>query len=582
MSAVQSAQTDAEIATEFIRGLECLQPESDAPADNLEPEELLEELNSANSTADIIEDTGIHDSGPRVLDRPPVIELLDVQRSYECYKKLRDEKDIKNARELRPGDFIAVKMKRFNPWWNYLIVTEVTGDIIYGVCLCTPSGDDHGKIDFVSNYSTSFQGLVDSLQSSPEGLKVWEVPLQWSTIHKVHRYDHLSCTNIVEEARKEIGNEYPWDMGKKIAEKVKFRLTKCADGISIDMDEKLSLKDLLNIKQSYQWCTKSGDGEEIEHIRDVHRGDHIAVKIKRSKTSCFNPWWNHMIVTAVDADIDIIYVVCLCIPNSDPEKVMFESDRASFSLLKEYFRSNSRESNLKIWEIPLPWHMIRKIVRFNYAHTPFTPNEVVCRAREKLGEGKEWDLYTHTSEHFAREIKTSEGTDTLRKKVDQGIALTCEVGMGTTSLMVKKLHCGLKLVLWVVKQIIKMIFHGGPRSAVHLVHIAKLVRTLGFFGIGIGAVVDIIMCVIAIYIKRKRLIKTEEISKNEFNKYVAQKVAELGTNLIFALFSLPCLFIPIPILGCVVSVIVGVLGFFVSKFVSWIVGKVWDRFHRDC
>lgn len=50
-------------------------------------------------------------------------------------------------------------------------MTDVDGDIVYGVCLCTPNGDDHEKINFVSNYSTSFQGLVDSVQSSPEGLK---------------------------------------------------------------------------------------------------------------------------------------------------------------------------------------------------------------------------------------------------------------------------------------------------------------------------------------------------------------------------------------------------------------------------
>ena len=86
---------------------------------------------------------------------------------------------------------------------------------------------------------------------------------------------------------------------------------------------------------------------------------------------------------------------------------------------------------------------------------------------------------------------------------------------------------------------------------VHLVCKTKLVHALEFFGIGIGAVVDSIMCVIAIYIKYKRL-KSKEISKNEFSKYVTQKVTELGTNLIFAIFSLPCLFIPIPIVGCVV------------------------------
>ena len=135
--------------------------------------------------------------------------------------KLTNEKEIKNVRELHPGDFIAVKMKRLNPWWNYLIVTEVIGDVIYGVCLCTPNGDDHERVDFVSNYSTSFKGLAESIQS-PKDLKVWEVPLHWSNVHEVLRYDHLSCTDIVDEARKEIGNEYPWDIGKKIAEKVKF------------------------------------------------------------------------------------------------------------------------------------------------------------------------------------------------------------------------------------------------------------------------------------------------------------------------------------------------------------------------
>ena len=60
-------------------------------------------------------------------------------------------------------------------------------------------------------------------------------------------------------------------------------------------------------------------------------------------------------------------------------------------------------------------------------------------------------------------------------------------------------NCGLKLVLLVIKQIIKLIFRSGPRSTIHLVHIAKVVRALQFFGIGIAAIVDTIMCVIAIY-----------------------------------------------------------------------------------
>ncbi len=111
MSVVQSAQTDTEIATELFESLQS-DHGNDALLDDLRPEELVEELNSANSTADIIEGTGTHGSGSVTLDRPPVIELLDIHRSYDCYKKLKDETKIKNVRELHPGDFIAVKVKR--------------------------------------------------------------------------------------------------------------------------------------------------------------------------------------------------------------------------------------------------------------------------------------------------------------------------------------------------------------------------------------------------------------------------------------------------------------------------------------
>ena len=125
--------------------------------------------------------------------------------------------------------------------------------------------------------------------------------------------------------------------------------------------------------------------------------------------------------------------------------------------------------------------------------------EVVTRARQALGDGESWDLQTHTSEHFATQIKTSESIDQLRKKVDQGIAMTCELGMGTTAIVVKKLHCGLKLVLLVIKGIIKLAFRGGPRGVSHLANIAKLARCLQFVGVGIGIVVDIVMCGISIY-----------------------------------------------------------------------------------
>ena len=68
---------------------------------------------------------------------------------------------------------------------------------------------------------------------------------------------------------------------------------------------------------------------------------------------------------------------------------------------------------------------------------------------------------------------------------------------------------------------------------------------------------------------------------NSIGSYVTQKLAELGTNLISAIFSVPCLFIPIPVVGCVVSITIGIIGIAVSKLVGWIAGKAWDHFHRD-
>ena len=44
--------------------------------------------------------------------KPPVMELLDVERSHQCYEMLKDGKDIKSLQELHPGDFLAVRINR--------------------------------------------------------------------------------------------------------------------------------------------------------------------------------------------------------------------------------------------------------------------------------------------------------------------------------------------------------------------------------------------------------------------------------------------------------------------------------------
>ena len=76
--------------------------------------------------------------------------------------------------------------------------------------------------------------------------------------------------------------------------------------------------------------------------------------------------------------------------------------------------------------------------------------------------------------------------------------------------------------------------------------------------------------------------KKDEISKNDFSKYATQKIAETTTNVLFALFSVPCLFIPIPFLGCLISICLTVIGIGVSKLVSWAIGKAWDELHERC
>ena len=147
--------------------------------------------------------------------------------------------------------------------------------------------------------------------------------------------------------------------------------------------------------------------------------------------------------------------------------------------------------------------------------------------------------------------------------------------MGATSCVIKKLHCGLK---WVTKKkTVTIAFRTGSRGASHISVIAKLVRGLEFVGFGIAAVVDIIMCAVAIFVKYQRL-QRGEVSANEFIKYAVQKSVELVTNLIFAIVSGLSLLIPVPFVGPLVSIAIGFIGYFTSKLAGWCVAKACNYF----
>ena len=206
--------TDRVIAEHFFTEQVGMQSsaEDDTP---IRLESFVEDLNGANSKDGTLEDgiLGIN-----------VKELLDFQRKYDCHKQLKGGKEIESIQELRPGDYLAVKTKSSRLWWNYMIVVEVIQEVIYAVCLCAPH-QDLATADLVSDYSTSWQRLQDPFKTSLPQLKIWEIPLRWCEVRNMIRYDHLSCTDIIEEARKELGTTCSWKLHEKILEKATFRLT---------------------------------------------------------------------------------------------------------------------------------------------------------------------------------------------------------------------------------------------------------------------------------------------------------------------------------------------------------------------
>ena len=359
---------------------------------------------------------------------------------------------------------------------------------------------------------------------------------------------------------------------KQLPARIKSKLL----GLELDLDGKLTLQDLLGVRRVYRWY-KNGNGTEIRCPTELRAGDHIAVKTKRSRL-----WWNHMIVT--DVYYDGFDVICPCKPALEQENVKLESDYFSLKDLTHYFRLDHRQSEMKVWEFPMSWDSVRKVVRFDHDDQGSSGREkIVQRAREKLESGELWDLYNKTAEEFVSEMVTgrSDDIDDDQKRLrEQGIALACEVGIGGVSVTVKKIHLIFRVVLWVVKFIIKQLSRDAGRILKSVAIISKMVKVLGILGFCIGPIVDSVICVVAIINKRQRY-KNNEITKSEFHKFLAQKIAELLTNLLFSALAVPCFFIPLPVVGAVVGFFIGVIGFLATKAVGWGVGYFWDKIHND-
>ena len=74
--------------------------------------------------------------------------------------------------------------------------------------------------------------------------------------------------------------------------------------------------------------------------------------------------------------------------------------------------------------------------------------------------------------------------------------------------------------------------------------IAKTVKALKILGYIMGPIIDVLICILQINNQRQRY-KKREIGKKEFYKFLVQKVAELLTNLFFAVITPFCSLIPV-------------------------------------
>ena len=181
-----------------------------------------------------------------------------------------------------------------------------------------------------------------------------------------------------------------------------------------------------------------------------------------------------------------------------------------------------------------------------------------------------WDSYNRSTKDFVHEVmwnlKSEAATQArigeLHKKA---------VSLGTTApFSIKHIPKLLKAVLFLVKMIARNLVSG---TIDVLQVIAKIVKVLNILGYVIGPIIDVVICILQIKNKRKSY-KKGEIGKKEFIKFPVQKVAELVTNLFFAVLTPFVLYyLWVPVVGLLVPFIIPLIAWAASKLVGWLAGK---------
>lgn len=340
-------------------------------------------------------------------------------------------------------------------------------------------------------------------------------------------------------------------------------------GLTIDIDGKVTLEDILSVRKAFGWFSNAGATEAIKFPTklcptNLCPGDHIAVKTKRSRI-----WWNHMIVTDVYPDGSGFDVICPCMPQntlscSSPQDVKLESDLFSVKDIKHYFTMGHRQCEMQIWEFPMTWNSVRKVVRFNHNdNKKFSPEQIVERAREQVRSDVTWNLYNDSSEQLVAKIIDDDIDQNQKMARQKGIAVVGEASFSGSFSIVK---ITFKVLLKVVKYIIKMLIRETTEEAI--TKTAFILKGLGFF---LGPIMDAIACGLAIVMKIQRYRKGK-IEKHELSKFVTKKIAELVINLAFSVL---CFLIPPSFL---IIVVISIIAFLVSKAVGFVVGCIHDYF----
>ena len=152
-------------------------------------------------------------------------DLLSMRNARLWYDHSKTGTEIKCPTELKPGDHIAVKIKRSHLWWNHMIVTEEYIDGFDAICPCKPALDPN-EVKLESDYFSPKDILhffrMDHRQCE---MKIWEFPVMWDSVEKAVRFDYeegsvFSQEIIVQRARERMGREEVWDFYNRSTEDV--------------------------------------------------------------------------------------------------------------------------------------------------------------------------------------------------------------------------------------------------------------------------------------------------------------------------------------------------------------------------